>query len=119
MGGSPGGIGRGAYAAFSIERGVGDQVTVAFPLEASGAEHLAGRGHIGCDDFELRRDAVPLGIARGKRRQSRVDFDRCYSNARNARQQTESGDAHAGADIEHPLASLSRDRGGEKDRIAP
>ena len=102
-----------------MEGRIGDEVMIGFRLEARGAQHLAGRRHIGRDHFELLRKTVPPGIPGGKRSERGIDLDRGYQDARNARQQTKPGDADARADIEHALARFGRNGCGEKHRVAP
>ena len=105
-------------AAFGVEGRIGDDLIVAFALEARGAERLAGRGHVGVDDLESLGKAVPRGVLRSERAQPSVDLDRGHLDARDARQQAKPCDAHAGADIEHALARPRRHGGGEEHRIA-
>ena len=81
-----------------MERRIGDQLVVAFPLEPGGAQHFAGRRHIGRDDLDSCGKAVPGGVFGGKRAQSSTDLHGGDVDAGDTRHQTEPGDANAGAE---------------------
>ena len=79
---------------------------------------LGASRDVGIGNLEARRDAVPLGVLACKRAEILVDLDRGHLEPRYAREKTETGDAHARADVEHMLAWPCRHRGGEENRIA-
>lgn len=109
----------GPHSTFGKEGWVGDDLVVAFALEAGLAQRLGRPGHVDVDRLESVGEAVACCIVLRQRAKRSVDLDRRYFDIGDAREQAKTCNADAGADIEHPLAAPRRHRGGKKHSVTP